>query len=331
MSHAMAVPDPDALTSALSRILPAPIVVTDLQRVTGGASRETWLFTATHRDGSEGLVLRRDPGKNNSQTERATEYNLLAAAGDAGVAVPQVRMLLQPEDNLGDGFIMDRVDGETIARKILRDEEFAAARPLMAAQCGTILAAVHRIAIDATTGLRIEGPEKQIHQWRAALDGFGEPHAAFELGLRWMSERIPMAIGATAVVHGDFRNGNFIVGPDGIRAILDWELAHLGDPIEDLGWLCVRAWRFGNVDQPVGGFGSIPQLLDAYEAAGGRRPTDDELRFWIAMGTIKWGVICMSQAFTHLSGAVRSVELAAIGRRVAENEWDLLKILDGEW
>jgi aminoglycoside phosphotransferase (APT) family kinase protein len=132
-------------------------------------------------------------------------------------------------------------------------------------------------------------------------------------------------------VHGDFRNGNFVIGPDGIRAVLDWELAHLGDPIEDLGWLCVKSWRFGNADLIAGGFGSLDELIAAYADASGTAITEDVVRFWVVLGTVKWGVICVGQAFTHLIGAVRSVELAALGRRVAEMEWDLLDLLDGGW
>jgi hypothetical protein len=127
-------------------------------------------------------------------------------------------------------------------------------------------------------------------------------------------------------VHGDFRNGNLIVGPDGVRAVLDWELAHLGDPLEDLGWLCVKAWRFGS-PLPVGGFGPVEDLVAGYERAGGRRVDLSALRWWEVLGTLRWGVICIVQTVTHLSGAVRSVELAAIGRRVCEVEWDLLELL----
>src|SRR4029077_10049437 len=158
-------------------------------------------------------------------------------------------------------------------------------------------------------------------------------HPAFELGLRWLDAHTPTgaAVRASALVHGDFRNGNIIVGPDGIVAVLDWELAHLGDPIEDLGWLCVKSWRFGVNDKLVGGFGDISDLLDAYEQASGVRVDEETLRYWVVFGTLKWGVITIAQAFTHLSGAVRSVELATLGRRVSEMEWDLLNLLDGGW
>jgi aminoglycoside phosphotransferase (APT) family kinase protein len=239
-------------------------------------------------------------------------------------------MLLDPVDDLGAGFMMDRVDGETIPRKILRDEEFADARLHLAADCGTLAARVHAVPVATLPDLPMLDARGTIAQWRGLLDGLDEPHAAFEIGLRWMEANLPPPT-TPALVHGDLRNGNLIVGPEGIRALLDWELAHLGDPIEDLGWLCVGAWRFGERDKVAGGFGSIEQLLDAYEAAGGVRPSLDTLRFWIALGTLRWGGITMLQAFTHLQGRVRSVELAAIGRRVAETEWDLLRLLDGGW
>jgi hypothetical protein len=159
------------------------------------------------------------------------------------------------------------------------------------------------------------------------VDRLGQPHPAFELAFRWLGENRPPR-SAQGVVHGDFRNGNLIVGAGGIRAVLDWELAHLGDPLEDLGWLCVKAWRFGS-PLPVGGFGTVEQLVGAYEAAGGTRVDPDALRWWEVLGTLRWGVICIVQTMTHLSGALRSVELAAIGRRVCEVEWDLLELLPG--
>jgi hypothetical protein len=153
----------------------------------------------------------------------------------------------------------------------------------------------------------------------------GQPHPAFELAFRWLGDNRPPR-SAPVVVHGDFRHGNLIVGPDGIRAVLDWELSHLGDPLEDLGWLCVKAWRFGS-PLPVGGFGPVDQLVDAYEGATGAPIDRAALHWWEVLGTLRWGVICIVQTFTHLSGTVRSVELAAIGRRVCEVEWDLLELL----
>jgi hypothetical protein len=150
----------------------------------------------------------------------------------------------------------------------------------------------------------------------------------FELALDWLTVNPPPAR-EPVLLHGDFRLGNLIVGPEGLRAVLDWELTHLGNPAEDLGWLCVKAWRFGAA-RPVAGVGSREELLAEYRAAGGADIGPDELRWWEVLGTLRWGVICLSQAWTHLSGEHRSVELAAIGRRVCEQEWDLLLLLEPE-
>jgi aminoglycoside phosphotransferase (APT) family kinase protein len=324
--------DPDALNQVASRAVGSPVRADGVRRLSGGASRETWSFDAVAAGGGlQPLALRRDPGAHSGQSDRSTEYTLLAAAAAAGVPVPRVRYLLTDGDGLGQGFVMDRVEGETIARRILRDDEYANARPLMAAQCGEIAARIHAVPRAELPDLPVHGAREQIAQYRGTLDLFGEPHPAFELGLQWLEARAPVTGDDVALVHGDYRNGNFIVGPEGIRAVLDWELAHLGDPVEDLGWLCVKSWRFGNAGKLVGGFGDADALLDAYAAAGGREVSLDELRYWVAFGTLKWGVICIGQAFTHLNGLVRSVELATLGRRVAEMEWDLLDILDGGW
>ncbi len=256
---------------------------------------------------------------------------MIAAAERNGVPVPSVRTLLEAGDDLGAGFFMDRVEGETIARRILRDAEFADARPRLAAESGTIAARIHAVDTGTLPSMPVMGAREQIEQQRSYLDTFGEPHPAFELGLRWLESHVRESSAPPALVHGDFRNGNLIVGPEGIRAVLDWELAHLGDPAEDLGWLCVKSWRFGNADQIVGGFGSLDALLGAYADAGGAALDEDTVRFWVVLGTLKWGVICQGQALMHVNGLIRSVELAALGRRVAEMEWDLLDLLDGGW
>ena len=324
-------PDAEALARAIAPVCGAGTVV-GLRRLSGGASRETWSFDLVDAAGkSSGFVLRRDPGEHGGESDRSTEYLLFEAAAAAGVAVPRVRTLLRPEDALGRGFVMDRVEGETIPRKILRDDAYAGARSLLAAQCGEIAAKIHANDPASLPVMPTLDAAAQLDQYRTLLDAFGEPHPAFELGLRWLADRIPPPPPRPELVHGDFRNGNFIVGPEGIRAVLDWELAHLGDPSEDLGWLCVKSWRFGVADQLVGGFGAVPDLLTAYERAGGRAIDEDTLRFWIGLGTLKWGVICVGQTLVHLNGVVRSVELAALGRRVAEMEWDLLDLLDGGW
>jgi Ser/Thr protein kinase RdoA (MazF antagonist) len=160
---------------------------------------------------------------------------------------------------------------------------------------------------------------------RAQLADFDQVNPVFELALRTLEADRPPAR-QPVIVHGDLRLGNLIVGPDSLRAVIDWELVHAGNPAEDLGWFCVKAWRFG-ARAPAAGLGSREELLAAYRAAGGADIAPDELRWWEVFGTLRWGIICMEQAQAHLSGAHRSVELAAVGRRVCEQEWDLLLLL----
>lgn len=314
--------DPAALADALASLLGEP--VSGLERLSGGASRETWSFEA----GGRPLILqRRRPGGTPSLS-MADEVALLRAARAEGVPVPEVAADATDGEALGaPAFVVERLAGETIARRLLRDEEYAAVRPTLAARCGEVLAAIHRIPPDAAPGLADRDPLAEV---RAILDGAPEPYPAFELGLRWLdANRPPRSTPEPVVVHGDFRTGNLLVAPDGLSAVLDWELAHLGDPLEDLGWFCVRAWRFGAVDRPAGGFGTREELWAAYEAASGRRVDPGAARWWEVYGTLRWGAICIVQAMTHRLGLSRSMELAAIGRRVCENEHDLLALLPG--
>lgn len=318
----------DELSAQLADVVGAA-AIDGLRRLSGGASRETWSFEAVGDDGSRRkLILRRDPPGATRLAARpgmSMEAKLLAAAAKAGVPVPEIVVSSDDPDVLGAAFlVMTHVDGETIPRRVLRDDEFADARPKLAAQCGTVLAALHRIPVESVPELV---REDQLSSYRTVLDNVHEPHPTFELAFRWLEANRPTPL-TDVVVHGDFRHGNLMIGPDGVRAVLDWELAHLGDPMEDLGWLCVKAWRFG-VPKPVGGFGEYDELVNAYEAAGGGPVDRDALLWWETLGTLKWGIMCIMQAFTHTSGAVRSVELAAIGRRVCEQEWDLLNMLPG--
>jgi aminoglycoside phosphotransferase (APT) family kinase protein len=254
----------------------------------------------------------------------AGEAALMRAAAQLGVPVPTV---LADDDGAVVGspcIVTARLEGETIARKLLRDEEWATARQRLVRQAGEALAAIHRI--DPGVAPSLKGGD-QLEQLRQMLDGFDQPLPAFELGLRWLEAHRP-ASPRTTVVHGDFRLGNLFVDREGLAGVLDWELAHLGDPVEDLGWYCVRAWRFGS-PLPAGGMGTREELLDAYAAAGGDPVDPEALGWWELLGTVKWGLICVLQAQVHLSGAARSVELATIGRRVCENEWDVLGLLPG--
>jgi len=313
------------------RIVAGATGVEGVDRLSGGASQETWAFDVLAPQGRSRWVMRRNPAGAGERSELgcglATEARLMELALAAGVPVPRVACVLAPDDGLGIGFVMTRVDGETIPRRILRDDAFASARPLLARQCGELAARIHGIDPSRLPPLR-QAPA------RAELAAYLERHRSqrvarpvFELAFRWLEDHLPARAVEPRLVHGDFRHGNLMIGEEGVRAVLDWELAHLGDPMEDLGWICVNSWRFGNVDLPVGGFGTREELFAGYEAGGGGRVDPQAVRFWEVLGTLKWGVMCDGMAASFLSGRERNVERAAIGRRASETEIDLLGLL----
>jgi aminoglycoside phosphotransferase (APT) family kinase protein len=304
--------------------------VTNAVRLSGGASQETWSFDIVHPEGNIGAILRRAPQGYGAAPSRAAGLNaeakLMQLAHEGGLPSPRVMHVLQPQDGLGTGFIMERVDGETIPRKILRDEQFAKARPLLARQLGDVLAGIHGLPLTRLPELRRMTAAKEITELERDYRSFEWPRPVFELALRWLRERDPGPPAEVTLVHGDFRHGNLIIGPDGVRAVLDWELAHLGDPMEDLGWICVNSWRFGEIDNPVGGFGSREELFAGYEASGSR-VDPDRVTFWEVMGTLRWGIMCCGMMQRFRTGPEHSIERAMIGRRSSETEIDLLRLL----
>jgi aminoglycoside phosphotransferase (APT) family kinase protein len=303
--------------------------VTEVVRLSGGASRETFAFVLT-RDGEPGsrpLVMQRVRGASvTGTTSMEAEAELLGAAAVSGVPVAAVVGASDDPTIVGASFVvLERLEGETIARRILRGDEFEHARERLVPQSADALARIH--SIDPATVPRLQ-PEDQLGSLRTFYDML-EPtmgaHPAFELGFRRLGQRRP-SVRSDVVVHGDFRFGNLMVDGDGLVAALDWELAHLGDPLEDLAWFSIRAWTFGGPGE-VAGMGTLDDLVTSYERASGLTVDRAALQWWRVLQTLRWGVICMMQAHTHLSGVSRSVELATIGRRVCETEYDLLRLL----
>jgi aminoglycoside phosphotransferase (APT) family kinase protein len=313
-------PDADAVLVVLRELFPRGAVA-DLERLTGGASRSTWQCTV---DGSPYVVQRQRA--DTTERDMRVEAAVLAEARRVGVPVPPLVGCVT--DGSGTTSLVTRhVAGETIARRILRDDRFAGARAALTRQLGEAIGRVHTIDPAAVPGLEhTDGPVAT----RDRLDELGQPHPAFELAMRWLDDHRPANTGRVAPVHGDFRLGNLIVDERGLAAVIDWELAHLGDPLEDLGWVCSPAWRFGS-PSPVAGVGERDELLRAYASVTGVEVDLDDLLWWEVFAILRWGVICISQADAHRSGAARSHELAAIGRRVCETEHDLFLALDGRW
>jgi aminoglycoside phosphotransferase (APT) family kinase protein len=318
-----------ALVALAPRLCPAARTISGLMRLPGGATQEIWRFDLDSPEGSQPLIMRRAPGgdrRSQVGVDLNVEAQLIAAARSSGVSAPEVHYVLTPEDGLGHGFIMEFVAGETLGGRIVKAESLAGARETLAYSCGQILARIHSIDPGGFPGLAHQTPADLIEQWHAAyrLDSIRRP--VFDLAFHKLSASCPPPPVKAHLVHGDFRNGNLIIGPEGVRAVLDWELAHIGDPMEDLGWLSVNSWRFGRIEKPVGGFGEYADLYAGYEAAGGSRVNREMATWWEMFGTLRWGVMCTGSlaAFRSVDA---TVERAMIARRTSETEIDLLRLM----
>lgn len=317
------------LQAVLRPVLGDDVAVANLRQLTGGASRMTYAFEAATGAQRRPLILRAAPLEGSEhfagmELEAATQ----AAAADAGAPVPHSLIASDSPAALGNPFLIcDEIAGETIVRRIQRhldDPHNEGARTRLLAQCGQALAAIHRARTDAP-GLTQQDP---LAECRQRIDDMGDTTATFEWAFRWLQAHRP-APSPPRLVHGDFRMGNLIIDGSTLAAVLDWELVHIGDIHEDLAWFCIRAWRFGApAGLAAGGLGSIDEFVAAYEQAGGAAVDRAALHWWMVLGTLRWGMICRYQAERHLSGQTRSVELAAIGRRVCETEWDVLDLLE---
>ncbi len=332
-----ALPDPlrDELLAAVSAATSLPAALVSAKRLAGGASMESWSVDLRVGDRAEPLVLRRDMGANMSAyaLDRATEFALLQAACAAGVLAPRPRYLSAPGAAKA-WFLMDRLPGESVGRKVVRSPELAAARQGLARQLGAALAAIHRVPVDGALPAlprMSEGrspAEEALHQVRVVVASLGLRNPVWTYALRWLTARTPGWDGELSLVHGDFRIGNLLVDRSGLTGVLDWEFAHLGDRHEDLAWPTVRDWRFEQDALVVGGVGSLDDYLDGYSSAGGRPVDRAALVWWELLGNLRWAVTCHAQAQRHLGGLDRSVELLSLGRKAAEMEWELVDRID---
>jgi aminoglycoside phosphotransferase (APT) family kinase protein len=323
----------DKLDALLVRLGRGNLRQGTLQRLTGGANKETWAFDAVGSAGAVPLIMRRlsaDALPSERTVGPDCEARLIRRAGECGVPTPHICHILEPRDDLGTGFLSVRIEGETLARRILRNPEFAKIRPKLSFQCGAILARIHAVPVETLPPLRTQFARSELDELYQSYRSFGGGSAVFETAFRWLRDHAPGEASVPRLVHGDFRNGNLIIGPEGVHAVLDWELAHLGDPAEDLGWITVNSWRFGTIDKPVGGFGSVEQMLEGYRSEGGGDIDVNRVLYWRTLGSLRWGLICRSMARPAQAGVPITVERAMIGRRISETEFDLLDILAPE-
>jgi aminoglycoside phosphotransferase (APT) family kinase protein len=315
--------------------------IVDLRRLSGGANMETWAFDREAAGEREPLILRRLPGGSAysfadsaadnavGELNLADEAALISVSGQYGVPVPKVRTVLRREHALGAGYIMSREDGEALPFRILADERYRSARAQLAFQCGQTLAHIHQIPLTALPGsLPDHSGELLFQRAQALLDTHDNGSPVLQLGLNWLRDNQRAAPRRT-LVHGDFRNGNLLVGENGLVAVLDWELAHIGDPLQDLGYISANVWRFGS-PKPVGGFGEYADLLAGYASVSGETPAMADVQYWQVHAALSWGMVCLLMLQMYRSGQDASLERAAVGRRLSEAEIDLLLLLDRE-
>jgi aminoglycoside phosphotransferase (APT) family kinase protein len=330
----------DTLQARLERFLSRSVgekaTVSRLTPVAGGASRATWAFVAQVSEQTLPLLLRMDTAStmNPEAIGRVEEFHLLQAAYAAGVTCPRPYWQSDDAAVLGAPFlIMAFVEGESIGPRVVRRPELAAARARLPQQMADELARIHALDATGSTLAFLPRPpagttaaQHTVDNLRASLRKLRVHSPGLTLGLRWLEENQPPA-SPLRVLHGDFRIGNLIVDRHGLQAVIDWEFAHLGDPLEDIAWPLVRDWRFGNDQLRLGGIGPPEPYFAAYEATTGRPVIPEAVRYWEIMGNMKWAVTCLVQAQRHLSGEDPSVELASLGRRSAEMEWELLRLI----
>jgi aminoglycoside phosphotransferase (APT) family kinase protein len=310
----------EAFQRVLTDLLGRDVEVSEPVLVAGGASKEAWAVDA---DGEPLLVRRAAATVMHHHTlSLRDEFEVLRAAYEAGVTVPRPYGYVADLEGR-EAFVMERLEGETIGRRIVQRQELETARRALPLQLAEQLAKIHAIAPERVPFL----VETRFERIAEELDEVGEPHPAIELGLWWLRENRPPARPAV-VAHGDYRIGNVVVGQTGLVGILDWEFAHLDDPARDLAFGLVRAWRFGVDGKRLGGIGDVEPYLERYNELTGRDVRPEELDYWELAGNVAWAIGCLTQAQRHLSGLDRSVELAILGRLGAEVEYEVCHLLE---
>jgi aminoglycoside phosphotransferase (APT) family kinase protein len=324
----------ERLTAVLSRAIPGFVRLVNVERLSGGASQETYRIDLIGADGERALAMRRAPGgahvvASPGQPGLAAEALLMRSAKSAGVPEPHVYWVLTPEDGLGDGFIMEWLDGIALGAQVLRAPQLEDIRPRLAFLCGEILAKIHSIDLVSTgldQHLGVLTPAEYLDTtWQKYRD-YDTPQPMIDYTGRWLAEHLPQPRPA-ALVHNDFRNDNVMFDADGVVAVLDWEVAHIGDPMRDLGWICTNSWRFGRSDLPVGGFGTRDDLYAGYESIAGGTIDQHSVKWWEVFGSFWWAIGCLGMAEHYRTGPDNSVERPAIGRRSSECQVDCVNLL----
>jgi aminoglycoside phosphotransferase (APT) family kinase protein len=310
----------EALQPALSELFGRDVQISEPVLLAGGASKEAWAVDA---DGERLLVRRAAASVIHRHTlSLRDELAVLEAAHEAGVKAPRPYGYI-PDLAGREAFVMERLEGETIGRRIVQKEELARAREALPVQMAEELAKIHAIPAERVSFL----PQSRLEQMAGELEEVDEPHAAIELGLLWLRENRP-PVRPLVFTHGDYRIGNLVVGDGGLVGVLDWEFAHLGDPVRDMAFSLVRAWRFGVPEKRLGGVGDMEPYLERYNELTGLDVRPAELDYWELAGNVAWAIGCLTQMQRHLTGQDRSVELAILGRLGVEVEYEIVNLLE---
>jgi aminoglycoside phosphotransferase (APT) family kinase protein len=311
--------------------------VVHVERLAGGACQDNFVLASRAADGTEKRwVLRSDartslPGS----IDRSRELRVMRAAHAAGVRTPEpfahFPELFAPKTS---AYLVPFFSGEAIGRKIVKGPELASARDKLATELAVELAKIHTVTRAKEPDLFPPSEHEatpavaRIVGMRTSLDGLSRKRPALEWLLRWLEDHAPAEPGPPVLVHGDFRTGNFLVEPSGLSAVLDWEFAHFGSPYEDLTWISVRDWRFGQLGLPIGGFSKRAPFYEAYTAASGRVLDPVLLHYWEVLGNVGWALGAAHQTERYTHGGEDDLELLAIGRRASEMEWEAMRLVE---
>ena len=302
--------------------------IKNLVPLTGGASAD--INRIIFEDNKE-FIVRRSIVKDKAvmAIPKNMEAKIQKIVKEYGAPVPEIIMEFSEGAEIGEGYVMQSVGGETIPRKILRDDSYKNIRNKLPYEIGKSLAQIHKTKLEKLQDLEKITFSESLEKLFIIYESFDQPQPVFDLAFKWLENQKILDY-EEVLVHGDYRFGNFIISEKKLESIIDWELAHIGNPMEDLGWLCVRSWRFGNVNKRAAGLGDVDDLIAGYESNSKIKIDKSQLDMWQLYGSLKWGIICMVQTFAHLSGAVKSLEKAAIGRRVSETEFDLMNMIKNQ-
>ncbi len=289
---------------------------------------ESWSIDWGSSEAPAGYILRRAPSAEWTAGRPFgldVEAAIVQAARAGGVLAPVVVAVLAPADDLGEGYLMERVEAEVAPATIL-----AQASPTLIEDIAREEARIHQLPVDALPPqIPVMDTQEALAELKARFISYGADRPIIALAIRWLEDHLPTPA-TPALVHGDFRMGNIMATPAGLAAVLDWELAHIGDAHEDLAFGCMTVWRFGQIDRPAFGLADLDRYFAAYEAAGGGPVDRARFQFWLVYRTLWWALGCLQMGAFWRSGIDRSFERTVIARRTSENELDLLMLLEGE-